>query len=446
MSSQQPNVATARYPVQVGPSRRHLVDLEGTPVLLQGDAAWSIIAAVKREGVTTYLDDCAAKGFNALLVNLLEAYFAPDPPRNMYGEAPFTTPGDFSVPNDAYFEYADWVIGEAARRDILIFLCPTYLGHRSPHAYGAQYGYGIPEGWYDEVIANGVEGCREFGRFLGRRFGRFDNLVWMLGGDRDPGDALPHMRAMAEGILETDDRHVFSAHVQPEATSRVEYADEAWLGIDFTYSYQILHWALLRDYLRTPVRPNIMIESTYEFDHNASDLQIRRQAYWSLLCGAAGQFMGALGLFDFAPGWEQRLDSAGRQAQAHLGSLVRGRRWWELVPDLSRGKDYASWHDDSLRPLISSGVGELRGLDFASAARTPDGRLAMAYLPTPRQITFDLTQMSGPLIEATWFDPIAGATLPAGLWRVDRQAPFTSPTAQDWVLILQSASVDDAGR
>jgi Protein of unknown function (DUF4038)/Putative collagen-binding domain of a collagenase len=446
MSSQQSKVATARYPVQVGPNRRHLVDQDGTPLLIQGDAAWSIIAAVKREGVTTYLDDCADKGFNAILVNLLEAYFAPDPPRNLYGEAPFTAPGDFSTPNEAYFEHADLVIGEAARRNILIFLCPTYLGHRSPHAYGAQYGYGIPEGWYDEVIANGVDGCREFGRFLGRRYGRFDNIVWMLGGDRDPGDTLPHMRAMAEGIQEADVRHVFSAHVQPEATSRVEYADETWLSIDFTYSYQILHWALLRDYLRTPVRPNIMIESTYEFDHNASDLQIRRQAYWPLLCGATGQFMGALGLFDFASGWEQLLESSGRKAQAHLGSLIRGRRWWELVPDLSRAKDYASWHDDSLRPLISSGVGELRGLDFASAARTPDGLFAMAYLPTPRQITFDLTQMSGPLIEATWFDPITGAVRPAGLWGVDRQAPFTSPTAQDWVLILESTSVEGNGR
>ena len=85
-----------------------------------------------------------------------------------------------------------------------------------------------------------------------------------------------------------------------------------------------------------------MIESTYEFDHNASSLQIRRQAYWSLLCGASGQFMGALGLFDFAVGWEELLDSAGRQAQAHLGDLFRSLPWWKLTPDISRSKEYSA--------------------------------------------------------------------------------------------------------
>jgi hypothetical protein len=183
-----------------------------------------------------------------------------------------------------------------------------------------------------------------------------------------------------------------------------------------------------------------MVESCYEFDHGATTAQIRRQAYWPLLCGSAGQFMGALGLFDFAPGWEQLLDSPGRQAQVHLGALMNGFRWWDLVPDLSRGKEYAQWHDGSLRPLIVSGVGELRGLDFCSAARTPDGHLAMAYLPNARQIVVDLTQMAGPVVRATWFDPIEGARTPAGFWPIDQAAPFSPPSAQDWVLILESGN------
>ena len=187
-----------------------------------------------------------------MIVNLLEAYFAPDPPRNMDGDPPFSVPGDFSTPNEAYFAYADWVVNAAEERGILVFLVPTYLGHRNPGGYAGQYGH-AQEGWYDQVIANGVEGCREFGRFLGRRYGKFDNIVWTLGGDRDPGDALEHTRAMVSGIQEHDSRHLVTAHVQPEGTPSREYPDDPWLKIDFTYSYQIVHWAVLRDYLREPI-------------------------------------------------------------------------------------------------------------------------------------------------------------------------------------------------
>ena len=246
---------------------------------------------------------------------------------------------------------------------------------------------------------------------------------------------------MVKGIQETDGRHLFSARALPAATPSLQYPDDPWLDIDFTYSYQILHLALLRDYLRKPVRPNLMIESSYEFDHGASPAQIRRQAYWSVLCGAAGQFMGTLGVFDFPFGWRQLLDSPGRQGEFQLGSLMRGYRWWDLIPDLSRGPEYSAWHDDSLRPFISSGAGEMRGMDFCSAARTADGELAMAYLPIARDIAVDLTQMKGPIVKATWFDPITGARTPAGLWRTDDQAPFTPPAAHDWVLIVESTEV-----
>jgi Protein of unknown function (DUF4038)/Putative collagen-binding domain of a collagenase len=426
------------FPVAVGPTGRYLVDQGGRPVLIQGDAAWSLIAATTKEGVQTYLDDCAAKGFNAIIVNVLEAYFAPDPPRNVYGDDPFSTPGDFATPNERYFEHVDWVLREAERRGILVLVVPTYLGHPSPHAYGDRYGYDIPEGWFAEVMANGVEKCRDLGRLLGRRFEGFDNVIWTMGGDRNPGEALEHVRAMAAGILESDGRHLFTAHVLPEAKPFDQYPDDAWLSINFTYSYQILHAALLRDYLGKPIHPNIMIESSYEFDHNASAVQIRRQAYWSVLCGATGQFMGTLGVFDFTPGWEDLLDSPGRVAQSHMGALFARYPWWDLVPDLSRGQEYAAWHDASLRPLIISGVGELRGLDFCSAARTPDGRLAMAYMPNSRTITVDLTQMSGESITAMWFDPVTGSETPAGSWATSQAADFTPPAAQDWVLILET--------
>jgi hypothetical protein len=424
----------------VGPTGRYLVDQNGKPVLVQGDAAWSMIAAATREEVQQYLANSAAKGFNAIIVNLLEAYFAPDPPRTRYGVEPFTTKGDFSTVNEAYFAHVDWVLRQAGEHGITVLLVPTYLGHPAPHYYGARYGYNRTEGWYDEVLAAGVDKMRDFGRYIGKRYRDIDNLIWTLGGDRNPGKAIEHMRALAAGILENDKRHLLSAHVLPEALPFEQYPDDAWLNINFTYSYQIVHSAVLREYLRRPTNPNFMIESSYEFEHNASTVQIRRQAYWSMLGGAAGQFMGTNRIYDYAPGWQDVLDSPARTAQRHLKTLFSRYKWWELVPDLSRRHEYGPWHDEDPHPIVIAGVGELRGLDFAAAARTPDGRLMMVYMPTQRTITVDLTQIAGKSACAYWFNPETGADTPAGTWPTDRAYEFTPAAPHDWVLVLESGA------
>ena len=65
----------------------------------------------------------------------------------------------------------------------------------------------------------------------------------------------------------------------------------------------------------------------------------------------------------------------------------------------------------------------------------------LAYLPTWREITVDLTQMTGPLVEVSWFDPITGSRRPAGLWQVTAEAVFTPPAAQDWVLLVETTTL-----
>ncbi len=99
------------YPLRVGPDHRHLVDPGGTPFLVQGDAPWSLISGLTREEAELYLERRQCQGFNSIIVNLIEHKFRG--PVNRYGEGPFTTPGDFSVPNEKYFEHADWVIRKA---------------------------------------------------------------------------------------------------------------------------------------------------------------------------------------------------------------------------------------------------------------------------------------------------------------------------------------------
>ena len=74
-----------------------------------------------------------------------------------------------------------------------VFLAPIYLGYIH-----------TDEGWVEEALANGPEKCRAWGRYVGKRYRDFDNLVWIIGGDRNPENARPDVDAVAEGIKEFD--------------------------------------------------------------------------------------------------------------------------------------------------------------------------------------------------------------------------------------------------
>jgi hypothetical protein len=402
------------YPLRVGSDHRHLVEQNGTPFLIQGDAPWSIISGLTREEEEQYLENRRQKGFNSIIVNLIEHKF--HGPVDRYGEGPFTTPGDFSTPNEKYFEHADWVLRKAAEKGIQVFLAPIYLGYIH-----------TDEGWVEEALANGPEKCRAWGRYVGRRYRDFDNLVWLIGGDRNPESARPDVDAIVAGIKEFDTRHLFTAHCHPENSAVDQYKDDGWLDVNDTYTYAIVHGKLLADYNRTPTMPFFLIETTYEGEHNASAVQIRRQAYWALLCGATGQFLGNRPIWLFDPGWQAAMDAAGSQDMVRLKALFTSRRWYELVPD-------------EKHEVVVDGLGEFRGLDYLAAARTHDGRTVIAYLPTTRAFTVDLSKVAGTEVQAWWYNPRTGKADAAGRFATGAKQKFTPPAEGDWVLVLDDAS------
>jgi hypothetical protein len=102
---------------------------------MHGDSAWSLIADLKEEAYL-YLEDRKARGFNTVLVSLLEHRFSRNAPANAYGEKPFDELDNFGVPNQAYFAHADRVLQKALNSDFW-FCSPAYLG------YG-----GGDDGWY----------------------------------------------------------------------------------------------------------------------------------------------------------------------------------------------------------------------------------------------------------------------------------------------------------
>ena len=217
-SPSAPSAAPA-FPLAVSPGKRYLDDAEGRPFLIHGDTAWSLIADLTREDVDLYLGTAAARGFNTLLVNLIESRFATNAPANAYGQLPFQGRTfkavvalidllslahygtsathlvvDYTMPNDAYFDHADWVLRRAAEEGFLVLLTPSYVGFD-----------GGSQGWYAAMVANGPERLREYGEYLGRRYRDFDNILWVHGGDYDP-PRKDVVRAIAEGIAAFDPR------------------------------------------------------------------------------------------------------------------------------------------------------------------------------------------------------------------------------------------------
>jgi len=406
--------APPAYPIKVKHNTRSLVDQNERPFLLHGDAAWSLLVALDKTETEEYLEDRRLKGFNSIIVNLIEHKF--QGPTNRDGQGPFLTPGDFSTPNERYFWHVDWVIKTAARKGIQLLIAPAYLGYE-----------GKDEGWYEEVVANGPTKARTYGRFLGNRYKAFDNIVWLHGCDRVPGKALESVRAIALGIKEFDNRHLHTAQGAPEQSALDIYSSEPWLDFNSIYTYRLVHRMALKARSRNPVMPFILIESHYEGEHDSTPQWIRRQAYWAVLSGASGQIMGNRPLWRFDPGWRAALNSPGSQSMVHLKSLFESRAWHRLIPD----------HDHQ---VVIEGYGNISGMDYVAASATGDGGTVIAYLPTSQKITIDMSKISGKQSAAWWYDPRTGKTYPAGRYPNRGVTHFTPPTNDDWVLVLDDAS------
>jgi hypothetical protein len=269
-------------PLKVSDDHRYLVDQAGTPFLVVGDTAWSLIADLSEEDTRRYLDDRRKRGCNSIIVNLVEHKFSSDPPRTKAGIEPFTKPGDFATPNPAYFEHARKVIEQANERGIVVWLCPAYLG------WG-----GGDEGFFREIDAGGRRKLRDYGQFLGERFKDLPNIVWMVGCDYAmPAEHRWAAVELAEAIRKTGAKQLMTAHGGQQSAAET-VGEQPWLDINNTYSYEAeLFRPVRRDYRHKPVRPLVLIESTYENEHDSRPEQIRRQGYWAMTCGACGQFFG----------------------------------------------------------------------------------------------------------------------------------------------------------
>ena len=418
------------YPLKVSNNRRYLVDQRGVPFLIVGDSPQAMIGNLSVKDATFYIANRKAAGFNALWVNLLCAKYTRcrEDGTTFDGIKPFTKPGDLSTPNPAYFKRADAILTLAAKAGLVVFLDPIETG-----------------GWLSVLQKNGIAKDRAYGRFLGTRYKRFRNIVWMSGNDfqswsKTSDDAV--VLAVAKGLRSASPAQLQTVELNYLNSGSLD--DERWrpvIKVDAAYTYFPTYAQVIKEYNRKSFLPVFMVEAGYEFEQNSSSISkgdpdiLRRQEYWSLLSGATGQFYGNGYTWPFAEGWKNHLDTPGSVQMGYLARLFAGRRWFRLVPDQAH-------------KIVTSGYGKFSSSgnvgssDYVTTAATRDGTLAISYLPTGGTVSVDMGRFHG-RVRARWYDPAKGKyySVAHSPFRNARSVRLATPGKNadgdpDWVLVL----------
>lgn len=415
-------------PLRVSGNRRYLVDSRGKPFFLLGDTPW-FLQKLPLEDVRRVLEDRKAKGFNTLFLEILDDSRLPS--RDAYGNVSFEPELDITKPVEAYWKYADTVMDKVTKQGFFVIMSDLWYG----------YGKGL---WMHHVTP---ESARTYGHFLGRRYARFQNLMWMHVGDRNPDQRrFDSANELARAIRQEAPHHLHTAHMEHEFSSADFFNREPWLDVNMAYTYGASYLQVTKEYQRNdPVRPVILGETGYEAEPNAIELlpdakrgdlwtpyRIRRNAWWAILSGACGYCAGTR-LWRFEPNWRDVLNVKSSQQAPLIRRLLHPRPWWRLVPDMEH-------------KLVTEGYGQWKQADHVAAALADDGSLALAYLPKGGTIQVAMDRLHGP-VDASWFDPTNGQyrSVEGSPFGNKGKRGFASPGKNnagdsDWVLLLQTST------
>ncbi|WP_338871090.1 glycoside hydrolase family 140 protein [Spirosoma sp. SC4-14] len=429
--------------LKVSDNNRYLIHQDGTPFFWLGDTAWELFHRLNREDADKYLKRRAEQGFTVVQAVALAEFDGLKEP-NPYGEVPLQN-NDPTKPNEAYFKHVDYIVDKAAQYGIVIAFLPT---------------------WGDKVFKNtwgkGPEiftptNAKVYGNYLGNRYKNRENIVWILGGDRNPRNGSQDVaiwRAMAEGIQQGvggADKALMSYHPQPngmEGGSSEWFQNDDWFDFNMHQNghcrFTPMYDYITVSYNRQPTKPTMDAEPIYE-DHpvcfNVKDLgtsnayDVRVYAYLDLFAGAHGHTYGCHDIWQMYSSsrpavngphmyWQEALELPGANQMKFVRKLITARPLLNRVPDQSL--------------IVENNLGSPQRIQ---ATRGTD--YAFIYSAVGKPFTVHPGKISGKTISATWFDPRTGKTQSAGTFNNQQPKQFTPPTkgyGNDWVLILDDAA------
>ena len=441
------------YPLKVSANGRYLVDQNNRPFLITGDNPHALIGMVSTADAETYFADRQAHEFNAVWMNMFVAapayYDSRDDGSTPDGIRPFTgyiaggtdsAHYDLTKPNEAYFTRVDEMITAAANHGLVVFLDPIDTCCKAAPARAV---------WLKTLLNNGLTAAGWYGRYVGERYKRFDNIVWLHGDDFNTwqtheDDAVVQAVAKAIKAAEPSAQHTVELNV-PTSSS---LDDQTWgpiISLNSTYTYAATYIEMLHSYNQEPVMPTYLIEGHYDLEKVGDPTDygtpqvLRRQGYWTMLSGGTGQLYGNAYTWPFISGWKFHIDTVGVTQLVIWKEFFSSLPWQDLIPD----QDHTA---------VIAGLGTYGNLktrvsksDYCTASKTRDGSLVVAYLPTVRTITVNMAALKAPA-DVKWFDPTNGAysAVPGSPFTNTGMRQFAPPgrnhdSEGDWVLLLVAA-------
>ncbi len=430
--------------LKVSDNNRYLIQEDGAPFFWAGDTAWELFHRCTTEDALYYLTERARQGFNVIQAVALAEMDGLNEP-NSYGVRPLLE-NDPGRPNELYFEHVDQIIKMADSLGMYIALLPTWGDKVNKSTWGKG-----PEIFTPETAS-------EFGKWIGERYRQYDNIIWIIGGDRNPREGSADVETwntMAEAIAKAAggyESSLMSFHPQPadNGGSSTWFHQEPWLDFNMHQTGHCpnrgTHTHITHDYNLLPVKPVMDGEPLYE-DHpncfNAKDLgysipeNIRRIMYWNVFAGAFGQTYGCHDVWqmysvDREPvngplrPWKEALHLPMARQLRHLKNLMLSRPFLSRIPDQSMVTEkHQDWEDQVL------------------ATRDENGSYAMIYFPSGKETRIDFSELTGNTLKGYWYDPRTGNSYPTPLetGAILKIRPPTAGQGQDWVLV-----VDDAGK
>ena len=434
--------STSYAQLRVSKNQRYLETADGKPFFWMGDTAWELFHRLSREEADLYLKNRAENGFTVIqAVVLAELDGLHDP--NYYGEIPLEN-DDPTKPREVYFQHVDYIIRKAEQLGLYIGLLPTW----GDKVFKDNWGIG-PE------IFNPTN-AKDYGRWVGNRYKNQKNIVWIIGGDRNPRNEtdVAIWRSMAEGIAEGvggNNKALMTFHPQPnemeDGGSSKWFHTEEWLDVNMLQTGHCREnnvWDRLQVvYNRKPIKPVLDGETLYEnipvcFDvHNlavASAYDVRKHAYFDIFAGGFGHTYGCNEIWQmYAPHrkpqinahipWYAAMNLPGASQMKHVRTLIESRPMLDRIPNQGLITDALNANDH---------IQATRGSDYI-----------FVYSSQGKKFTVNTSKISGKEIKAWWYDPRKGETKEIGTFTKKEQQEFIPPTTgygQDWVLILDDAS------
>lgn len=432
----------AREPLRISENKRYLMEGD-KPFFWLGDTAWLMLQKLEEEELKIYLRNRKEKGYNVIQTVLVHTL----PGVSESGCS--LAPGVKNVTEKSYWDFVDCALDMAREMGLYLGLLPAW-------------GSLVKDGVLDE------KNIEEYAVFLGKRFEKYPNIIWILGGDVR-GDVGPEVfRKEAEIFKKYNPERLITYHPFGRTSSSLWFQEEEWLDFNM---YQSGHrrydqaslgewddnagketffgedsWRYVaRDHGYDRIKPTLDGEPSYEGIpqglHNPrnpywEEWDVRRYAYWSVFAGAAGHTYGSNAIMQFYTEKEGKgaygVRESWQDALHHPGSSQL-----RYLKELMESVDFVNGRADDALLLFGQKERYHRIAVFAGED------YVFCYDYSGDEFLLDLSRYKDRPMDAWWMNPRDGAYSYIATLRGVRKW-LASPVARkgkanDWVLVLKAA-------